>query len=79
MTMHRPDGVRVLGFDNAHRVPHAGSKFVAAPLEVDHWHYDETDAGKPYAFVSAEQLIVDFFAAVETKLGALGLPFDVKE
>jgi hypothetical protein len=68
MTLHQPEGKRILGFDNAHRVAHVGSKFVASPIAADHWQYDGTDAGKPYAFISAEQLIVDFFAAVEKKL-----------
>ncbi len=29
-TFHDPDGTRLLGFDNAHPVPHAGGKFVKA-------------------------------------------------
>jgi hypothetical protein len=77
--MHNPAGDRVLGFDNAHGVPHAGSRFIAPPVEADHWHRDESDEGRPYAFVSADQLIVDFFAAVDVKLAALGLPFEMKE
>ena len=78
-TMHNPAGDRVLGFDNAHGVPHMGSRFIAPPVEADHWHRDESDEGRPYAFVSADQLIVDFFAAVDVKLAALGLLFEMKE
>ena len=78
-TMHRPDGERVLGFDNAHVVPHAGSRFIAPPVESDHWHRAETDEGRPYLFVSADQLIADFFEAVVAKLTALGQSFEVKE
>jgi hypothetical protein len=75
-TMHAPDGERILGFDNAHSVPHAGSKFIKGPTEADHWHRDETDEGRPYKFVDAATLLVDFFDAVEKKAAELGIPND---
>ena len=34
------------------------------------------DAGRPYAFVNAEQLIDDFFDEVERVLSERGVPFD---
>lgn len=78
-TMHSPDGLRVLGFDNAHPVPRLGSQHVRAPVASDHWHRDGVDPGRPYDFVSAEQLIADFFSAVETRLNDLGFEFVVKD
>lgn len=52
---------RLIGYDNAHGVPHRGGRFVRRQSAFDHWHRDETDEGQPYRFVSAEKLIADFF------------------
>jgi Family of unknown function (DUF6516) len=78
-TLHSPDGERELGFDNAHPVPRLGNQLVNAPVASDHWHRDGTDSGRPYDFVSAEQLIIDFFSAVEKRLNELDLEFVVKD
>ena len=48
-------------------------------MAADHWHRTETDAGRPYVFVNAEQLIDDFFDEVERVLSARGVPFDSVE
>ena len=77
-TLHTPEGERVLGFDNAHPVLRLGNQLVAAPVASDHWHRDGNDPGRPYDFVSAEQLIIDFFSAVEKRLNELSLEFLVK-
>jgi hypothetical protein len=61
LTFHAADGRRLMGYDNAHGVPHRGSRYVRASPAFDHWHYDETDEGRPYRFVNAENLITDFF------------------
>ncbi len=73
MTLHNPSNQRVLGFDNAHAVQPKGKarKFVGRRIEYDHKHVDENDLGTPYSFDSAEQLIVDFFEAVDAKLKEL--------
>jgi hypothetical protein len=76
-TLHTPDGERLLGFDNAHTVPHPGSKFVQRPAAADHWHRTENDPGRPYQFTSALQLLDDYFDAVEKKLIELDVPFTV--
>ncbi|MCI1003289.1 DUF6516 family protein [Herbaspirillum sp. C7C8] len=78
-TLHDPDGIRILGFDNAHPVPHNGGKFVKSALASDHWHRTRDDAGRPYKFVSVEKLLEDFFTEVERVLRELGLSFDVVE
>ena len=77
LTLHAPDGTRLLGFDNAHPVARAGSKFKQASPASDHWHRTETDKGRPYKFESALELINDFFEAVERKLTELNVPFTV--
>ncbi len=75
-TLHGPDNRRLIGFDNAHTVPAKGSRFKKRSKAADHWHRTETDAGWPYAFVNAEQLIDDFFDEVERVLSERGVPFD---
>src|SRR4051812_9470109 len=61
LTFHAADGRRLMGYDNAHRVPHRGGRFVRRQPTFDHWHRDEADEGQPYRFVTAEKLIGDFF------------------
>jgi hypothetical protein len=69
LTLHAPDGTRLIGFDNAHRVPR-GSPGQAAS---DHWHRSEDDPGRPYRYVSAERLLEDFLEEVERVLGERGV------
>ena len=64
LTLHGPDGQRLMGYDNAHGVPHRGGRFVRRQAAFDHWHRDETDQGRPYRFRDAEKLIGDFFDEV---------------
>ena len=77
LTLHAPDGQRLVGFDNAHAVPHVGGRFVEAPVQADHWHRTRNDPGRPYAFVSVEQLLVDFFEEAERTLHDLNVQFVV--
>jgi hypothetical protein len=76
-TLHAPDGGRLVGFDNAHGVPAAGSKFKPPPVASDHWHRTEADPGRPYEFKDAETLIDDFFNEVERVLGERGIGMTV--
>jgi hypothetical protein len=76
-TFHDPRGNRLLGFDNAHRVPHAGARFARLIPEADHWHRTANDVGQPYTFVSVEKLLEDFLIAVERFCKAEGLSMDV--
>lgn len=76
-TLHSPDGRRLVGFDNAHGVAAPGSKFKDRPKAADHWHRTEDDAGRPYRYVSAEQLLEDFFAEAERVLKEHGIPLAV--
>jgi Family of unknown function (DUF6516) len=78
-TLHAPDGTRLIGFDNAHRVPATGLRFKRPPQANDHWHRTETDRGRPYQFKDAETLIEDFFNEVERVLNARGIVMTVVE
>ena len=42
-----------------------------------YWHRTENDPGRPYKFVSAEQLIDDFFDEIERVLNERGIPLVV--
>jgi hypothetical protein len=76
-TLHDPDGKRIVGFDNAHTVPSTGGRFKKRPRAADHWHRTESDKGRPYVFVSAEQLLDDFFREARRVLHERGLSDNV--
>jgi hypothetical protein len=76
-TFHDPEGTRLLGFDNAHPVPHIGGRHVKAKAESDHWHRTIKDEGRPYTFVSVDQLLEDFFTGVEKLCKMQGIPTEV--
>lgn len=72
-TLHGPDGRRLVGFDNAHRVPPKGSRFRKAPEAHDHWHRTEDDVGRPYQFTDVDRLLAEFEKAVMCMLCARGV------
>lgn len=74
LTLHAPDGTRLIGFDNAHGVAPVGSRFGRRQIETDHWHRTEDDPGRPYRFEDAGTLILSFFDEVERVLKAEGFP-----
>jgi hypothetical protein len=76
-TLHAPDGTRLIGFDNAHAVPAAGSRFKASPEASDHWHRTEHDSARPYRFTDAATLIDDFFDEAERVLRERGIEMTV--
>ena len=78
-TLHGPDGTRLVGFDNAHAVAPVGGRYKKRQATADHWHRTESDPGRPYQFVNAEQLIDDFFDEVERVLGERGVDLIVVE
>jgi hypothetical protein len=65
MTLHAPDGRRLVGFDNAHPVP--GRKGGA----TDHRHRLRTV--KPYAYRDAASLVADFWSEVEAVMREQGV------
>ena len=79
LTLHAPGGKRLLGFDNAHAVPHRGGRHVRRRPQADHWHRAAGDEGRPYAFVSVERLLEDFFNEAERVLKSQGVAFEIVE
>lgn len=65
LTYHDRDNRRILGFDNAHAVPLEGHRYRGRRVEYDHLHAHPKDKGTPYYFHSAEQLLTDFWRAVD--------------
>jgi hypothetical protein len=72
LTLHAPDGVRLVGFDNAHTAV-GGSRFKQRPHATDHWHRTENDTGRPYEFKNADTLLQDFFHEVRRVLAEHGV------
>jgi hypothetical protein len=70
LTHHAPDNTRLIGFDNAHRVRPAGSRFKHAGTRFpyDHRHRHALDEGVLYEFDTAYQLVSDFYAEVDRVL-----------
>ena len=77
LTLHAPDGTRLVGFDNAHDVPPRGSRFKRRGEATDHWHRTEKDLGRPYLFTDAQTLLDDFFDEVERILRERGVSLRV--
>ena len=73
LTLHDPDGNRLMGFDNAHGVQPQGSRFQKPGIEHDHWHRVIDDEGRPYQFTTVSQLISDFFTEARQVLAAHGI------
>jgi hypothetical protein len=74
----RPRGGKpYVRFDNAHGVEWPGGKYVKAPVAYDHWHHTEDDAGRPYIFTTATQLLEDFWREVKRVMNEKGIPNDI--
>ena len=69
LTLHDPNGRRILGYDNSHAAK-APKKFKYAGriLAYDHKHRHRKDKGVPYEFQDAHQLLADFFTDVDRVL-----------
>ena len=70
LTLHAPDGIRLIGFDNAHSVKPAGGRYTHAgkKFPYDHRHRHATDTGVLYEFNTAYELLGDFYAEVSRVL-----------
>ena len=60
LTLHVPNGKRILGFDNAHAVKIKGKKYSGQRFPFDHKYRHVSDKGVPYEFKDAFQLLSDF-------------------
>jgi hypothetical protein len=68
LTLHMPNGERILGYDNAHGIKVKGKKYSGQRLAFDHKHRHATDTGIYYEFKDAHQLLSDFFTEVDLVL-----------
>ncbi len=66
LTLHGPDGERLVGFDNAHPV---ARRKRAEPQD----HYHRVRTTKPYVYRDAATLLDDFWSAVDAVLRARGV------
>lgn len=77
LTLHAPDGTRLLGFDNAHGVAATGSRFSRRQVAADHWRRSGDDPGRPYPLRDAAGLIQDFLDEVRHILESRRIPVEV--
>ena len=73
LTLHAPDGKRLVGFDNAHPIRRLSGRFRRRSDRADHWHRDGSDKGRPYEFKTPEILLEAFFREVERVLRELSV------
>lgn len=65
LTLHGPDGTRLVGFDNAHRIK--GKRRTTQ----DHRH--RLKAVRPYEYRDAADLLTDFWTEVESVMREKGI------
>jgi hypothetical protein len=68
LTLHSPEGDRLIGFDNPHAVKSSRSKHAGKRYPYDHRHRHSSDEGVLYEFQSAYQLLSDFYEEVDRVL-----------
>lgn len=71
LTLHGPDGDRLVGFDNAHPVRRTAGPGGRRQGAQDHKHRLKTV--RPYDYRDAATLIADFWQEVETVLAEKGI------
>lgn len=71
LTLHGPDGERLVGFDNAHPVRRASGPGGKTGTAFDHRHRLKTV--RPYEYQDAAALVADFWAAVDEVLRQRGV------
>ena len=71
LTLHGPDGERLVGFDNAHPIRARSGPGGKAGVAFDHKHRLRTL--RPYEYHDAAALLADFWAVVEEVLRERGI------
>ena len=71
LTLHGPDGNRLVGFDNAHAVRESRGPGGKSRGPLDHKHRMETV--RPYRFKDAATLLEDFWTEVDKLLEEKGV------
>jgi hypothetical protein len=72
LTLHAPDGERIIGFDNAHSVEIGSGPAKRKSVRYDHVHHRNGQI-EPYEFESPAQLVEDFWNEVDTVLRERGV------
>ena len=70
LTLHAPDGARLVGFDNAHPVRERRGPGGRQRVERDHRHRLRTI--RPYEYENAAKLLADFWKEVDQVLRERG-------
>jgi len=70
LTLHAPDGERLVGFDNAHGVREGGGPGTRRRRERDHRH--RLRSIRPYEYTDAAALLEDFWKEVDEVLRERG-------
>jgi hypothetical protein len=73
LSLHDKYNQRVMGFDNAHLPKQKHKKFSGRIRHYDHQHTDIDCRGVPYSFSAPEQLLIDFWCAVDDYLKQKGV------
>ncbi len=71
LTLHGPNGERLVGFDNAHPVRTSSGPGGRAKIAQDHKHRLKTI--RPYDYQDAVTLLEDFWREVESVLAEKGI------
>jgi hypothetical protein len=71
LTLHGPQGERLVGFDNAHAVPGSAGRGRRRPTTTDHRHRLRTV--RPYDYRDAASLLADFWSEVDFVLRDRGV------
>lgn len=71
LTLHGPDGQRLVGFDNAHSVQPTSGPSGRSRRRHDHRH--RHGAVRPYGYEDAATLLADFWREVDAVLGERGV------
>jgi hypothetical protein len=71
LTLHGPDGDRLIGFDNAHSVRASRRPGGKGRGPLDHRH--RMESVRPYRFKDAASLLEDFWAEVDRFLRGKGV------
>ncbi len=72
LTLHDNYNQRIMGFDNAHAITvKQKGRYSGRIIKYDHIHKSIKDKGTFYEFVSAEQLLNDFFKEVNSIMDKL--------
>ncbi len=71
LTLHGPDGERLVGFDNAHAVKSQAGPGGKSRSTLDHKHRLKTV--RPYAYTDAAALLADFWSTVDRVLRERGV------